>query len=189
MGIEGYFFWENPGLDRYNPIILPLTMKILSTITLVLFAAIVAPVPEAQAGRVTQNQFRKFKGIYSGGLAGLYGEAVGGLIDLQPTSFPAEVRISSRRKSSVVSGTGRVHTIRYSRPTGTRRRVNIRGIYIGSFFNPLTATSEPVTGGQRIRITDKGRNKRFRFQMRFGDVLQEGSLSYQDVNGVLKKAR
>ncbi|MAS95086.1 MAG: hypothetical protein CMO55_17970 [Verrucomicrobiales bacterium] len=155
----------------------------------VLIAAVTIPVPRAEAGRVSQKAFRKFKGVYSGVLSGIYGETNGSFIPLAPISFPADVRISSRRKSSVVSGTGNVHIIRYSRPMGSKRRVKIRGIYIGSFFNPVSGFSEPVTGGQRITITDKGRGKRFRFNMRFGDVLQEGSLSYQRVNGIMKKAK
>lgn len=164
-------------------------MKRIFLLSLVLAAVVVVPVPRAEAGRVSQKTFRKFKGVYSGILSGVYGETNGSFIDLAPISFGADVRISSRRKSTVVSGTGMAHIIRYSKPTGNKRRVKLRGIYIGSFFNPVSGYSEPVTGGQRITITDKGRASRYRFNMRFGDVLNEGTLSYQKVNGIMKKPR
>lgn len=183
------FLWAYPDLNRYGGQTLFPNMKRIFLCVLVLVAVVGVPVPRAEAGRVSQKTFRKFKGFYSGVLSGVYGETNGSFIPLDPISFDADVRISSKRKSSVVSGTGNVHIIRYSRPMGSRRRVKLRGIYIGSFFNSVNGLSEPVTGGQRITITDKGRGKRYRFNMRFGDVLQEGTLSYQRVNGVLKKPK
>jgi len=155
---------------------------------LLILAVIFAIPASATAGQVSKKDFKKYRGLYVGAYSGTYGlSGTDGFLVVSATSFDAGVTISGRRKDSVTSPTGRVHIIRYSKPTGNNRRVRFRGTYIGSFLNPVNGQVEPVLGGRTISINDRGRKRAFRFVMKVRETLQEGSYSKLDVGGVLLK--
>lgn len=149
-----------------------------------IFAVFFAFVPDSQGRTLSRKDFRKFTGLYRGTMDGVYGEAdYSGYYDFLPFGFDADIRISNRRLERVPSPTGRVHTLRYSKPKGNNRRAKLRGIFIGSFYNPITDTYEPVFGGRNIVIKDKGVSSRFHYLMSVRETIEEYGLSYLDVDG------
>ena len=154
----------------------------------VILAVFSALAPQVEAGTISRKDFRKFTGFYYGSLFGTYGEADdSGDFEFEPYGFDAEIRISNRRVDRVLSPTGRFHTLSYAEPRGNSRRVKIRGVFVGTFFNPITGYDEPVLGGRNITIKDKGRGKRFQYLMSVAENIEEYRLSYLDVSGRLGK--
>jgi len=154
------------------------------TAAIIILSVFGAIVPQAEARPLSRKDFRKFTGVYYGSMFGTYGEADrSGYLEFAPFGFDAEIRITNRRVDRVISPTGRVHTLRYSAPRGNSRRVKMRGVFIGSFYNPITDYYEPVLGGRNITIKDKGRGKRFQYLMTVAENIEEVGLSYLDVSG------
>lgn len=141
-------------------------------------------VPQSDARTLNRKEFRKYTGLYRGSMDGVYGEAdSSGYYDFGPFFFDADIRIHNRRLERVPSATGRLHTLRYSKPKGNNRRAKLRGIFVGSFYNPISDTYEPVLGGRIIKIKDKGASSRFHYLMSVKETIEEYGLSYMDVDG------
>jgi hypothetical protein len=144
--------------------------------------------PEAEAAKLTKRVLRGFYGIYEGPVSGFYGvDSGGGVINPQPTSYQLRVKVNGRRNTTAFSGTGRAHNLKFSKATGNRRRIRIRGVYSGTFQHPGTAAVEQATGVRRYSIKKRGSGKNATYKMRARDELREGTLSYSNVTGNLTK--
>lgn len=158
------------------------------TLSLIVVLAICAGcfIPEAQA-RLRKKDLRKFYGVYTGSVSGVYAVSSTGVFSPQDVSYDIEIRVSGRRRIVAFSGTNRAHTLKFRKPKGNKRRVIMRGKYSGSFTNPHSGVVEQVQGFRRYAIRRTGRGSNRKFTMVAKDEMLEGSLSYSRVKGTLVK--
>lgn len=142
---------------------------------------------EAEAGQVRKKDFRKFFGKYSGSVSGVYGISGTGVFDPQPVSYDVDIRVNSRRRVTVFSGTRRAHRLTLGKPTGNKRRIRLRGTYSGEFTNPNSGATEQVSGFRRYIIRRRGGGRNARLLMNVRDQMQEGNLSYSSLKGKLER--
>lgn len=145
-------------------------------------------VPEAEAAKLTKRVLRDFYGTYEGPVSGSFGtDTGGGVIYPQPTAYLLRIKVNGKRNTTAFSGTNRPYTLKFSKATGNKRRIKIRGLYSGSFKHPGTGVTEQVVGIRRYSIKKKGSGQNATYKMRATDELREGTLSYSKVKGNLTK--
>lgn len=139
-----------------------------------LILACLAFLSEVGAAPVTRAQFRKFRGRYTGEVSGIAGNT-GGTAAVGP--FSAVIVVSTRRSEMLTPliGTPFVsqrHRIVWRQPTGTAKRVILKGIYRGTFLNPY-GVQMTVTGTRRVVLNDRGRTAAKRYAASLSDDLRE----------------
>jgi len=173
----------------------PKSNSLISHIPKLLILAIaftvVVPVPNAEGRTVSRKVYRKFAGVYRGIIRGFTVENNGTFDEASPFRSFGGVVISRRtggsNRKSFTSVTDRVHNIYGTRPKGNSRRIRVKGVYRGTFYNPETDEIERISGTRRATLRKKGRGKRTKYLMKYRDNFYEGTLSSWNLAGSLRK--
>jgi hypothetical protein len=161
----------------------------------VVFALMVLILPEEplQAGRVTRKTMREFKGIYRGYMRG-YRSGLGPtytLNEFQPYTFYGSFLVNrdpgAGRRILTSPFTGNNYTLLKRPVMGTGRRIRIRSIAKGRFYNQDTGMVERITGRRLFTVVKVGKGKRKRFIARAKDSLYEGTAHFYSLSGPFRK--
>ncbi len=169
-------------------------MKAPFLLRVAVFGLFVFAVDVAMAARLTNAQFRPFRGSYTGAVSGIAGNPTG---SMAVGPFTSTIVVKSKRSETLtplISNlySQRSHKIAWRKPTGTPRRAVLTGVYRGTFYDVYGA-QYLVQGTRRLVLTRRTVQGTRRQAVRLSDNLKEvfvvsgNTFAGQDLTGRLRR--